>query len=106
MYPKNKKGGGEKPLYLMYYQIYAMLTFGDSEHFNPCFLYPEIKGLHQLYWWNFLNVSQQLELRNRMEFWSNKVMDDRMKAAINTLDLGTKPEQQAVAIFRKYTSCK
>ena len=38
-----KKEEGEKPLYLMYDQIYAMLTFGDSEHFNPVSLYPELE---------------------------------------------------------------
>ncbi|MBV8391196.1 MAG: aminotransferase class I/II-fold pyridoxal phosphate-dependent enzyme, partial [Mucilaginibacter sp.] len=27
--------GGEKPLYLLYDQIYSQLTFGKHEHFNP-----------------------------------------------------------------------
>lgn len=36
------RGENEKPLYLMYDQIYAMLTF-DEEHFNPVSLFPELK---------------------------------------------------------------
>ena len=32
----------EKPLYILYDQIYAMLTF-DQEHFNPVSLFPELR---------------------------------------------------------------
>lgn len=34
---------GEKPLYVLYDQIYSLLTFGDHEHFDPINLRPEIK---------------------------------------------------------------
>ena len=34
---------GEKPLYLLYDQIYSQLTFGKHEHFNPVSLRPELK---------------------------------------------------------------
>lgn len=34
---------GEKPLYVLYDQIYSLLTFGDHEHFEPINLRPEIK---------------------------------------------------------------
>ena len=34
---------GEKPLYLLYDQIYSLLTFGDHEHFEPINLRPEIR---------------------------------------------------------------
>ncbi|RYE27539.1 MAG: aminotransferase class I/II-fold pyridoxal phosphate-dependent enzyme, partial [Sphingobacteriaceae bacterium] len=34
---------GEKPLYILYDQIYSQLTFGDHEHFNPVTLRPELK---------------------------------------------------------------
>ena len=36
------RGAGEKPLYLMYDQIYSLLTFG-KEHVNPVSLRPELK---------------------------------------------------------------
>jgi aspartate aminotransferase len=34
---------GEKKLYLLYDQIYWTLTFGDTEHFNPVVLRPQMK---------------------------------------------------------------
>ena len=34
---------GEKPLYVLYDQIYSLLIFGDHEHFEPINLRPEIK---------------------------------------------------------------
>lgn len=34
---------GEKPLYVLYDQIYSLLTFGDHEHFEPINLRPEIR---------------------------------------------------------------
>jgi aspartate aminotransferase len=34
---------GEKPLYLLYDQIYWMLTFGQTEHFDPVNLRPELR---------------------------------------------------------------
>ncbi|QOZ87368.1 aminotransferase class I/II-fold pyridoxal phosphate-dependent enzyme [Riemerella anatipestifer] len=37
-----KRGENEKPLYLLYDQIYAMLFFGQK-HFNPVSLVPEMK---------------------------------------------------------------
>lgn len=34
---------GQKPLYLLYDQIYSQLTFGTHEHYNPVSLRPELK---------------------------------------------------------------
>jgi aspartate aminotransferase len=34
---------GEKPLYLLYDQIYSQLTFGEHRHFDPVTLRPELK---------------------------------------------------------------
>jgi len=36
---------GEKPLYLLYDQIYSQLTFGQHGHFNPVSLRPELKDV-------------------------------------------------------------
>lgn len=38
-----QRGEGEKKLYLMYDQIYWTLTFGDTVHYNPVSLRPEMK---------------------------------------------------------------
>ncbi len=37
-----RRGPDEKPLYILYDQIYALLTFGP-EHFSPVMLYPELR---------------------------------------------------------------
>jgi len=38
------RGADEKPLYVMYDQIYSLLTFGDTEHFDPVSLRPEMRN--------------------------------------------------------------
>ena len=40
----NSRAEGEKPLYMLYDQIYWVLTYGDTEHFNPVSLRPEMKN--------------------------------------------------------------
>ncbi len=37
------RGKSEKPLYILYDQIYSQLTFGDHQHFNPVSLRPELR---------------------------------------------------------------
>ena len=41
---KTRKAG-EKPLYLLYDQIYSQLTFGHHQHYNPVSLRPELKDV-------------------------------------------------------------
>lgn len=38
-----KRGVGEKKLYVMFDQMYWTLTSGDTQHYNPVSLYPEMK---------------------------------------------------------------
>jgi len=40
---RRAKLGAERPLYLLYDQVYWMLTFGDARHVNPVALRPEIE---------------------------------------------------------------
>lgn len=40
---KKREVSGQKPVYIMYDQIYSLLTFGEKEHVNPVSLYPELK---------------------------------------------------------------
>jgi aspartate aminotransferase len=35
---------GSKPLYILYDQVYWMLTFGETNHYEPVSLRPELKG--------------------------------------------------------------
>lgn len=39
----NSRRPDEKPLYLMYDQIYSALTFGDNHHYDPVSLCPELR---------------------------------------------------------------
>jgi len=39
----HRRGADEKPLYLMYDQIYWTLTFGETKHYNPVSLRPEMR---------------------------------------------------------------
>jgi aspartate aminotransferase len=39
----NSRNTDEKPLYIMYDQIYSALTFGDNQHYDPVSLYPELR---------------------------------------------------------------
>ncbi len=38
-----RRGASEKKLYLMFDQMYGTLTYGDTEHYNPVSLRPEMK---------------------------------------------------------------
>ena len=38
-----RRGPGERPLYVMYDQVYWMLTFGDTQHVDPVSLRPEMR---------------------------------------------------------------
>lgn len=40
---KRRKTEGIKPLYLLYDQIYWQLTYGETQHFNPVSLNPEMR---------------------------------------------------------------
>lgn len=39
----NRRGEDEKKLYVMYDQMYWMLTYGETKHYNPVSLRPEMK---------------------------------------------------------------
>jgi aspartate aminotransferase len=93
-----KRGEGDKPLYLMYDQIYAMLTFGDSEHFNPVSLYPELRD-YTIYIDGTSKCFAATGVRVGWSFGPTKVID-RMKALLTHVGAwAPKPEQQAVAEF-------
>ena len=98
-----KRGQGEKPLYLMYDQIYAMLTFGDSEHFNPVSLYPELRD-YTIYIDGTSKCFAATGVRVGWSFGPTKVID-RMKALLTHVGAwAPKPEQQAVAEFLDNTA--
>lgn len=38
-----RRGDGQKPLYILYDQIYWTLTFGEAKHYDPVSLFPELR---------------------------------------------------------------
>lgn len=95
------RGENEKPLYLMYDQIYAMLTFGE-EHFNPVSLFPEMKD-----YTIFIDGSSKCFAATGVRVgWSfgPKPIIDKMKSLLTHVGAwAPKPEQQAVGVFLEQT---
>jgi len=90
-----KRGENEKPLYLMYDQIYAMLTFGQ-EHFNPVSLFPELKE-YTIFIDGTSKCFAATGVRVGWSFGPAAVID-KMKALLGHVGAwAPKPEQQAVS---------
>ena len=91
------RGEGEKPLYLMYDQIYAMLTFG-GEHFDPVSLYPEIKPF-TIYIDGASKCFAATGVRVGWSFGPSSIID-KMKALLGHIGAwAPKPEQEAVSVL-------
>lgn len=92
-----KRGENDKPLYLMYDQIYAMLTFGE-EHFNPVSLYPELQK-YTIFIDGTSKCFAATGVRVGWSFGPTEVID-KMKALLTHVGAwAPKPEQEAVAVF-------
>ncbi len=92
-----KRSADEKPLYLMYDQIYAMLTFGE-DHFNPVSLFPEMKD-YTIYVDGTSKCFAATGVRVGWGFGPSLVID-KMKALLTHVGAwAPKPEQEAVAEF-------
>lgn len=92
-----KRGEYEKPLYVMYDQIYSNLTF-DAEHFNPVSLYPEMRE----YTIFIDGISKSLAATGVRVGWAfgPSLIIDRMKALLTHVGAwAPKPEQEATAQF-------
>lgn len=87
----------QKPLYLMYDQIYAMLTFGAT-HFDPVSLSPEMKD-YTIYIDGASKCFAATGIRVGWSFGPAEVID-RMKALLGHLGAwAPKPEQEAVSVL-------
>lgn len=91
------RGEDEKPLYIMYDQIYAMLTFGE-EHFNPVSLFPELRD-----YTIFIDGTSKCFAATGIRVgWSfgPKLILDKMKSLLTHVGAwAPKPEQEAVSVF-------
>jgi len=43
LHENRRRGAHEKPLYMIYDQIYWLITFGETRHYNPVSLRPELR---------------------------------------------------------------
>ncbi len=92
-----RRGPEEKPLYLLYDQIYALLTF-DAPHFNPVSLRPEMKD-YTVYIDGTSKSFAATGLRVGWAFGPSTVLS-KMKALLGHIGAwAPKPEQHAVGEF-------
>jgi len=93
-----RRGPDEKPVYLMYDQIYWALTFGDNKHYNPVSLNPEMKP----YTVFVDGISKSLSATGVRVGWSMgpKLIIDKMKAILTHVGAwAPKAEQVASAKY-------
>lgn len=87
----------EKPLYLMYDQIYSNLTFG-AEHVDPVSLFPEMKN-YTIYIDGISKCLAATGVRVGWGFGPSHIID-KMKALLTHVGAwAPKPEQEATAKF-------
>lgn len=96
----NRRGADEKPLYLMYDQIYWTLTFGETKHFDPVSLRPELRD----YTIFIDGLSKSFAATGIRVGWGMgpKKIIDKMKAILGHVGAWSpKAEQVASAKFMK-----
>lgn len=93
----NKRGAGEKPLYLMYDQIYSNLTFG-AKHVDPVSLFPEMREF-TIYIEGISKCLAATGVRVGWGFGPSHIID-KMKALLTHVGAwAPKPEQEATAKY-------
>jgi aspartate aminotransferase len=93
-----REAAGKKQLYLMYDQIYWALTFGDTKHYNPVTLRPEMKN----YTVFVDGISKSLAATGVRVGWSMgpKKIIDKMKSILTHVGAwAPKAEQMATAAY-------
>ncbi|WP_266203422.1 pyridoxal phosphate-dependent aminotransferase [Pontibacter kalidii] len=89
---------GEKPLYMLYDQIYWMLTFGSAEHYDPVSLRPEMRD-YTIYIDGTSKCFAATGVRVGYAFGPTVVMD-KMKSILGHVGAwAPKAEQMAMAEF-------
>lgn len=92
------RGADEKPLYIMYDQIYSLLTFGDQIHYDPISLRPELKD-RVIYIDGISKCLAATGVRVGWAFGPEHVID-QMKTIVGHVGAwAPKPEQMATAKF-------
>ena len=95
-----RRGNNGKPLYLMYDQIYWVLTFGENQHYNPVTLRPEMRD----YTIFIDGISKSLAATGIRVGWGfgPKKIIDKMKSILSHIGAwAPKAEQVAVSKYLK-----
>lgn len=96
----SRRGAHEKPVYLMYDQIYWMLTFGNTKHYNPVVLRPEMKK-YTIFIDGLSKAFAATGVRVGWTFGPKRVID-KMKSVLGHIGAwAPKAEQVAVANYFK-----
>ena len=97
-----RRSEDEKPLYLLYDQIYWLLTYGQTEHLDPVSLYPELKE-YTIYMDGLTKAFSATGLRVGWAFGPQKIMD-KMKSILGHVGAWSpRAEQWASAKFLNNT---
>lgn len=98
-----RRNGKEKPLYLLYDQIYWILTYGTTEHFNPVSLRPQMKE----YTIFVDGISKSLAATGVRVGWAfgPKIVINKMRAILSHIGAwAPKAEQVATGIYLQQKS--
>lgn len=99
---ENKTRVGQKPLYLLYDQIYSALTLGKTKHYDPVSLRPEMRE-YTIYVDGISKAFAATGVRVGWAFGPTKVIA-KMKALLSHVGAwAPKPEQIATAAFLNRT---
>lgn len=95
-----RRGANEKPLYLLYDQIYWILTYGNTQHYDPVSLRPAMRD----YTIFIDGISKSLAATGVRVGWATgpRTIIDKMKSILSHVGAwAPKAEQVAVAEFLK-----
>lgn len=99
----NSRSVDAKPLYIMYDQIYSLLTFGDQVHYDPVSLRPELKD-RVIYIDGISKCLAATGVRVGWAFGPQHVIE-QMKTIVGHVGAwAPKPEQMATAKFLTQTT--
>jgi aspartate aminotransferase len=98
-----RREGNRKPLYLIYDQIYWQLCFGNTKHFDPVSLLPEMKP-YTIYIDGISKVYAATGVRVGWGFGPKHIMD-KMKSILGHVGAwAPKPEQVGTAEFMAHAT--
>lgn len=93
-----RRGTEQKPLYILYDQLYCTLTFGETKHYDPVSLRPELRD-HVIYIDGLSKAFSATGIRVGWSFGPRTIID-KMKSILSHIGAWSpKPEQVASAKF-------